>query len=285
MVDGRTIVVTGATGTLGREVLAALEARDGLIARAVSRQPAPVGLPEGREWRQADLGRDGLAPVVAGADTLIHLASEKGDGSSDAEATRRLLDAATAAHVRHAVVISIIGCDRIPLPFYASKLAIEAEVRQAGVPWSVVRVAQFHSFVERLVASAASLPVPSPLIADLRFQPVDERDAAEALVDVALGPPIGDAPEVAGPRVMTLGEIASIWLEVTGRSGSLVPISLDRLVAASSGTPAPERWVLPTLAGYSAAWNTAGPGAVLGTVEFETWLRRRIGAGQRPAAD
>ncbi len=277
----RTVAVTGATGTLGRQVMAALDARAGITTCAISRRARPTDLPATHEWRTADLGRDDLGAAVAGADAIIHLASGKGDGAADVLATRRLLAAAEDAHVRHVVVISIIGCDRIPLPFYSSKLAIEAEVRQAGVPWSIVRVAQFHSFVERLVASAASLPVPSPLIADLRFQPVDERDAAEALVNVALGPPIGDAPEVAGPRVMTLGEIAATWLAVTGRPGSLVPIDLDRLVASSSGTPAPEGWVLPTLAGYSAAWNTAGPGAVLGNVEFEIWLRRRIGAGQR----
>ncbi len=55
------------------------------------------------------------------------------------------------------------------------------------MPWSIVRVAQFHSFVERLVAAVGSLPIPAPIAADLRFQPVDEAEVAEHLVELALG--------------------------------------------------------------------------------------------------
>ncbi|MEZ4595610.1 MAG: NAD(P)H-binding protein [Chloroflexota bacterium] len=104
----------------------------------------------------------------------------EGCRGADVTGAQRLLAAAEAAGVRHVVVISIIGCDTIPLPFYASKMRIEALVRGSRAPWTIVRVAQFHPFVERLVATPAMLPIPAPIIADLRFQPVDEGEAARA---------------------------------------------------------------------------------------------------------
>lgn len=273
--DRRRILVTGATGTLGRVVVAALDARGEIVVRTVSRRPQPADLPADREWRTADLTSDRLTPVVEGCDALIHLASQKGGGGADVAATRRLLATAADVGVRHVVVISIIGCDRIPLPFYASKEAIEAEVRASAVSWSIVRVAQFHSFVERLVSAAAALPVPSPIIADLRFQSVDEREVAEVLVDVALGPPLGVAPEVAGPAIQTLGEIAAIWLDLTHAPARLLPITLDEVVASGADAPVPEPWAIGVLAGYRAAENTPHGERVLGTIGFAEWLGRR----------
>jgi len=281
MGNERRILVTGATGTLGREVVAGLDARGGIVVRHVSRRPQPDRLPESHEWRTADLESSGLSAVVDGCDALIHLASGKGDGQADVVATRRLLETAADVGVRHAVVISIIGCDLIPLPFYASKMAIEAEVRSSAAPWSIVRVAQFHSFVERLVSGTGLLPIPSPIVADLRFQSVDEREAADALIDVALGAPLGDAPEVAGPRVQTLGEIADQWLTVTGRPASLIPITLDELMASRADQPAPVPWAFDVLAGYRAADNTPRGDRILGSVDFADWLRRR----ERTSAD
>jgi uncharacterized protein YbjT (DUF2867 family) len=236
-------------------------------------------MPPGREWVTADLARDDLDSAVRGVDAVLHLASEKGRGDADVLATERLVSAARAAQVRHLVVISIVGCDRIPLPFYASKRAIEAAVRAASVPWTVVRVAQFHSFVERLVSSAAMLPIPAPIFADLRFQPVDEGEVAERLVEIALGPPLGEAPDVAGPQVLTLGEIAATWLAVRGRAATLAPIAVSGFRVDAQTVPRPEPWVSGVLEGYRDALNTPRGAATLGRITFEEWLRRRVTAG------
>lgn len=272
--EDQRVLVTGGTGTLGRHVAAVLEER-GLVPRIVSRRSRPPDAPPRREWAQADLEGGDLRAAVVGCERVIHLASGKGGGEADVVATGRLLDAAAEVGVGHAVVISILGCDRIPLPFYASKVRIEALVRDSTVPWSIVRVAQFDSFVERLVATPATLPVPTPIVADLRFQPVDEREAAELLVDVTLGPPLGDAPPIAGPEVLTLAEIAATWLAETGRAGRLIPVPLDVLLAGSIGDPAPAAWVPGVLEGYRNGENTVHGEATIGRVRFVDWVRAR----------
>ncbi len=275
MSDRRRVLVTGGTGTLGRQVVAALDERDATEVTIVSRRARPADEPGRHDWRTADLTSDALGPLVVDADAIIHLASEKGGGDADVRATARLLDAAAAAGVRHLVAVSIVGSDRIPLPFYDSKRRIEALVRASAVPWTIVRITQFHSFVERLVAAPAGLPLPQPIVADLRFQPVDEREAAEALVGVALGPPRGIAPEVAGPEVLTLAEIAATWLAATGAPARLLPLPLEAVGQALGPEPAAASWALPTLEGYRAAENTPAGERVLGRVTFEEWLRRR----------
>lgn len=208
-------------------------------------------------------------------DALLHLASGKRPGDDDATATRRLLEAARAVGLRHAVFVSILGCDWIPLPFYEARRAVEAAVRAGGVPWSIVRVAQFHSFVERLISTTAALPIPTRIIADLRFQPVDEREAAERLIDVALGPPLGDAPDLAGPELLTLGQAAATWLAATGRPANLVPVCTSALVHGGEGPIDPAPWARAVLEGYHAGWNSPSGARTLGRVTFAEWLARR----------
>jgi uncharacterized protein YbjT (DUF2867 family) len=271
--DPRNVLVTGPTGTLGRHVVAEVEERGGATARILSRRERPPDAPGGREWVRADLSTDSLDVALQGIDAVLHLASAKGPGDADVRAAGRLLEAARQARVRHFVFISIIGCDRIPLPFYASKMRIESAIRASGVPWSIVRVAQFHSFVDRLVRAAATLPVPTPIAADLRFQPVDEREVAGRLAAIALGPPLGNAPAIAGPEVLTLGEIAQTWLTVMRRPGTLLPMSLGALGDAESASPQAEPWARAVLEGYRAAFNTPQGPCSLGTVRFADWLR------------
>lgn len=273
--DARRVLVTGATGTLGRHVVETLDATPDVVAKVLSRRGPGADEPADREWVMADLSTSPLEAAVEGVDSVIHLASEKGAGGADVTGAQRLLAAAEAAGVRHVVVISIIGCDTIPLPFYASKMRIEALVRGSRAPWTIVRVAQFHSFVERLVATPAMLPIPAPIIADLRFQPVDEGEAAERLVEVALGEPLGDAPEVAGPEVLTLQEIAATWLAGSGRPTTLLPIPLDAIRLDPPGAPRAAGWVPGVLEGYRSAANTPHGERTLGRVRFVDWLRRR----------
>lgn len=275
------VLLTGGTGVLGREVVALAAERGDLPLRVLCRSARPAELPAHTDWVRLDLSKDALEPALQGVRAVIHLASSKSWSAEDEIACRRLLAAAEASGVAHFVAISIIGCDRIPHPFYATKLAIEAAVRENRVPWSIVRVAQFHSFVERLVATAASLPLPTPIVHDLRFQPVDEREVAERLLEIALGEPLGDAPEIAGPELLSLAEIASIWLAVTGRTDTLVPVSVSALFDSDAKSGA---WTRPVLEGYRAAWNTPHGARTLGRVRFTEWLERRRSRNAPPKA-
>ena len=121
-----TMLVTGATGTLGVPTVARLR-EAGHDVRALSRGSGP-------DLTTGDLLTGaGIREAVAGADTVLHLATGR-RGKGDVEATRTLLAAAAAAGVRHLVLISIVGIDDIPLAYYRDKVVIERLVRESGLP-------------------------------------------------------------------------------------------------------------------------------------------------------
>jgi nucleoside-diphosphate-sugar epimerase len=109
MTNAMTVLVTGASGTLGTAVLPRL-VKDGHDVRPMSRRVRPG-------WVAADLLTGaGLTDAVRGVDAIVHLASSPTrTRATDVEGTRRLLAAAKTAGVRHVLFVSINGIDRIPL--------------------------------------------------------------------------------------------------------------------------------------------------------------------------
>ncbi|MDF5752016.1 NAD(P)H-binding protein [Spongiactinospora sp. TRM90649] len=212
----RTILVTGATGRLGTALLDAFP-RDGLTVRAMSRRPRSSA---GAEWRTADLTTgEGVAPAVAGADTIVHLASApyKGryTGRVELDGTRRLLAAARECGVRHLVYLSIVGVDRVPWGYFRTKVMAEELVRQGGVPWTIMRVTQFHEFVDQALRGMARLPF---LLADpgITAQPVDVRDVAGALLSLVADGPAGEIREYGGPEVLDVDTTLGAWRRARG---------------------------------------------------------------------
>src|SRR5262245_20165475 len=111
-----TVLVTGATGTLGGAVVRALLA-GGHTARALSRQTHVI-LPAGAELSVGDLAQGvGLAEALAGVDVIIHCATDSANAPVvDVEGTRRLLVAARES-APHQIYPSIVGIDRSAYPY------------------------------------------------------------------------------------------------------------------------------------------------------------------------
>jgi len=199
-----TVLVTGGTGTLGRDTVPAVRAR-GAGTVVMSRRPADAKV------RRADLATGaGLDRAVDGVEVVVHLAA----GRDQAGETRRLVEAAHRAGVGHLVLMSIVGIDRIPLSYYRAKLAAEQVVERGPVPWSILRSTQFHPFVAGIFAAQRR----SPLLLAPRFsvQPVDTRVVAERLADLALAEPQGRAADLGGPEVLELPRAAELYWESRG---------------------------------------------------------------------
>jgi uncharacterized protein YbjT (DUF2867 family) len=200
------ILVTGGTGTLGRAVVGELTAR-GHDVRVLSRRTG-TDLVTGQ----------GLGEALRGAGTVLHLATTL-RGRRDVVATRNLVDA--AADVEHLLFISIVGIDRIPLGYYRGKLAAEHIVAER--PHTILRTTQFHDLIRTLLAGAAKLPVvPVPAA---RAQPIDVRDVATHLADLAAGEPQGRVPDLGGPEVKTFRELAGDYLSAVGKRSPTVALS------------------------------------------------------------
>ncbi|MEO3822639.1 NAD(P)H-binding protein [Actinomadura sp. B10D3] len=261
-----SILVTGGTGTLGSHVVPLLRAagRDLRVLSRRRREPAA-----GIEYVTGDLVNDeGIAAAVDGVETVVHLA---GGNKGDEVAARNLMRAVSQADVKHVLLISVIGADRVPLAWLKSQADVEEAVIGSGVPYTILRAAQFQDLVLKVVRSMAKLPVvPKP--GGLRFQPVDARDVAERLVGLALGAPAGRVPDLAGPRIYGLGELVRGYLEARGgRRRPMLPVRIPGKAGRA----------------YRAGDNLALDGADHGTRTWEDFLAERVGreAGEpAPAA-
>ena len=254
------VLVTGGTGTLGRHVVGRLLG-SGAAVRVLSRGGDP---PEGAALVRGDLvSGQGLGEALAGVDAVVHCASDPRRLEVEIDGTRRLLDGAAAAGRPHVVYVSIVGVDRILLGYYQAKLAAETFLRDSGLDWTILRATQFNELVLQGVAVLARSPM-IPLPKDVRAQPVDTRDVADRLAELALGAPAGRVPDVGGPRVETAEELVRTY------------VSAARLRRRVAAVPAPGR----TMRAFRAGANLV-PDGDLGTRTFEAFVRERVQPGQR----
>lgn len=192
-----TILITGGTGRLGRHVVAALRSRS-LDHRILSRSPG-----DGRAVADLATG-EGLTAALDGIHTVLHLATSR---SKDIDQTRRLLDAMDPS--QHLVFISIVGVDRIPYGYYRDKVASEQAIEASGNPFTIIRVTQFHGFVNEVLEAQRRLPV--TLILPVSAQTIHMPEVAERLAELATGAPAGRVPDLGGPEQLTLREYARQW--------------------------------------------------------------------------
>ncbi|GAA2640515.1 NAD(P)H-binding protein [Dactylosporangium fulvum] len=256
------ILVTGGTGTLGRLVVPLLR-EAGHPVRVLSRrggQPAP-----GVEHVTADLlTGEGVEQAARGAGVVMHLA---GGPKGDEQATRNLVRAAQRAEARHLVHISVIGADRVPLAWLRSKLAAEEAVAGSGLPWTTLRAAQFHDLALTMVRQLAKLPV-VPVPNGLRLQPVDAREVAARLVELALGAPAGLVPDMAGPGVYGIADLARTYLHAFGKHRLLMPVPLPGKAGRA----------------YRSGGNLTLDGATTGKRTWESFLAEKTAAPAGAAA-
>jgi uncharacterized protein YbjT (DUF2867 family) len=230
------ILVTGGTGTLGRQVVPRLR-EAGCDVRVLSRRSHEAA--DGVEYVTGDLVQDdGIQAAVDGAGIVVHCA---GSNKGDDEATRNLVRAASRAGAQHLVYISVIGADRIPLVsridrtmfgYFGSKLAAERIVAESGLPWTTLRAAQFHDLLLMVAQQVTKLPV-IPVPAGFRFQPVDAGEVAARLVELALGTPAGLVPDIAGPRVYGVADLLRAYLRARGKHRLMVPVRLPGRAAGA----------------------------------------------------
>ena len=200
------VLVTGSTGRLGRHLLAPLQGAGHTVRQMSRRGTGPGGV-------RGDLatGRD-LGHAAAGAEVIVHAASDpRGDPwQVDVAGTRRLVEAVDREHLRHLVYVSIVGVDRIPYGYYRAKFAAEQVLLASGLPVTLLRVTQFHDFVDTLLETARKGPV-LPVPMGWRLQPVDVGEVAEHIAGLVGSEPAGDVVEFGGPEELTAAEVARAW--------------------------------------------------------------------------
>jgi uncharacterized protein YbjT (DUF2867 family) len=224
------ILVTGGTGTLGRQVAARLRDVGGKV-RVLSRRSHPPA--DGIEFVAGDLlTGEGAGPAVDGAGVIVHCAS---GNKGDADATRNLVRAASSLpEAPHVVYISIVGADLVSFGYVRAKLEAERLVSGSGLPWTTLRATQFYDLIFKGASALAKLPV-VPVPAGFVVQPVDSGEVAARLADLALGEPAGPVPDMGGPQVLSFADLLRAYLRASHRRRPIVPVWMPGTSAVRSG--------------------------------------------------
>lgn len=216
-----TILVTGATGAIGRQVVDHLVQR-GADVRALVRDPAKAGLPAVVSVAQGDmLDVESLRSAFAGVSTLFLLNGVLAD-----EFTQALiaLNVAREAGIKRVVYLSVIHSDLyVNVPHFAGKFGVERMIERMGFEATILRPAYYMGnelTIKDVVLQHGVYPMP---IGAKGLAMVDGRDLGEiAAIELirreqADGSLPLDRINVVGPETLTGQDVAAIWSEVLGR--------------------------------------------------------------------
>ena len=217
-----TILVTGATGNVGRQVVEQLVKR-GADVRAIVRDPAKTNLPAGVTVVRGDmLDVDSLRGALSGVSTMFLLNAVVPD-----EFTQALiaLNLAREAGVERIVYLSVIHSDLyVNVPHFAGKFGVERMIEQMGFNATILRPAYFMNndlTIKDVVLGHGVYPMP---IGSKGLAMIDARDIGEiaAIELIRREQAAGSTPlsriNLVGPDTLTGMDIAAIWSEVLGRT-------------------------------------------------------------------
>ncbi|MFE4058477.1 SDR family oxidoreductase [Streptomyces sp. NPDC059096] len=234
------IVVTGATGNVGRPLTRAL-AEAGEQVTAVSRHAAAV--PEGVRHVQADLAEpQGLISALDGAKALFLLLS--GDLHAPDARPADLIDLAVAGGVRRVVLLSSQGVATRPLgPSRIAMRAVEDAVRGSGLDWAVLRPGGFASNALAWAESVRTRGTVAAPFGDVGVPVVDPADIAEVAAACLLDDRhTGGIFALTGPEVITPRQQSEAIASALGS-----PVGFHELTREEARAPM-VRFVPPELA-------------------------------------
>jgi uncharacterized protein YbjT (DUF2867 family) len=214
---------------------------------------------------------EGLAEALKGASVVVDVSNAP--SWEDAAvmnffetSTRNLLTHEATAGVRHHVVLSVVGSERmLDSGYFRAKIAQENLIKASSIPNSIVRATQFYEFVKGIADFSTdrnTVRLPPVLI-----QPMAADDVSAAVGLVALGAPVNGTVEVGGPEKFRLDEL--IRQDLTALKDSREVVADPR--AHYFGIEVKERALVPE------------DDAKLGKIRFDDWLRQSLQKDSRAA--
>jgi uncharacterized protein YbjT (DUF2867 family) len=197
---------------------------------------------------------------MAGADVVVDVANAPvWDDDAVLEffttSTRNQLVAEREAGVGHHVALTIVGADRLPDSGYLrAKVAQEAGIAAATVPYTILRATQFFDFLPQTVESGAEGD--GVRLSPGLMQLVAVDDVAATVAELAAGAPVGGRVELGGPEALGIDAWARRLFAATGDRRTVVADQHARYFGTE----------------LHGGELTPGDGARIGTIDFDMWF-------------
>ncbi|MFP5078234.1 SDR family oxidoreductase [Rhizobium sp. YIM 134829] len=255
-----TILVTGASGQFGRLVLDAL-LNSGKVAAsdlvAASRSPEKLSdvAEKGVAVRTIDFDRDEtLPPAFAGIDTALIISTDAlGEEGKRLAQHRRAVAAAKAAGVTRLVYISLPNAENSAVSFAPDHLGTEEAIKESGLAYTILRNSWYMENLFMSLPSALASGHWYSAAGDGRIPYVARADLAAAAAGALLSDEHGnEIVTLTGPVAYTVGEVAALVSDATGKPLTVVPVTDEQLAEgmAAHGVPGP---FIPTLVSFDRA--------------------------------
>jgi uncharacterized protein YbjT (DUF2867 family) len=252
------IVVIGGTGLIGSKLVERL--RNGGHELLAASPDTGIDTYTGK----------GLAAAVEGAQVVVDVSNAPAwDDAAVLDffetTSHNVLDAETFAGVKHHVLLSVVGVDRLKDSGYMrAKVVQEEAVSAYAMPYTILRATQFFEFIGRIADSSSDgevINLPPAFV-----QPESADDVATTLADIAVNEPVNGIIELGGPEQFRLDELARRVLDARRD---------ERLVR----TDVHARYFGAEIAAHTL---TPGPDARIAPTRFEDWLSDLYGSGEAP---
>jgi len=245
------IVIIGGTGLIGTKVAERLRKQ----GHDVAQSSPSTGV--------NTLTGEGLEGVLAGASVVLDVTNSPSFEPSAVlsffqTSTTNLLKAESAAGVRHHVALSIVGIERSPENgYFRAKVAQEDLIKKGGIPYTIVRSAQFLEFLSGIVDSAT---VDGTVrVSHGAFQPIAADEVADFVAEAAAGTPENRTIEIAGPEKKPMSDFVKSYLAAVGDERTVVVDPQARYF----GALVDDQSLVPL------------GSAKLGKLDFKTWFAQR----------
>jgi uncharacterized protein YbjT (DUF2867 family) len=217
-----TILITGSTGAIGKQILEHLKGSD-VELRALTRAPEKAQFPAGVTAVKGDLSDiDAVRQAIKGVSTLFLLAPNAPDELTQALQT---LSIAREEAVKGVVYLSVFkGAEYVDVPHFTGKHTVERMIEHLNIPATVLRPAYFIQNDIRqkdplLTHGVYGMPIGTKGISMVDVRDIGEAAALELLRREHAAEPLPrETYELVGPDVIDAQTVASIWADALGRS-------------------------------------------------------------------
>jgi len=246
----KKILITGATGFIGKALIRHLSETDFQVRVLIHPTGKSPDLPKGIQLEAAVSGLSdirGLRAALVGVDIVYHLASQEALGArgnlleTDIQGTKNLVEASQEANIDRLIFLSHLGADRASAyPIMTAKAIAEDHIRKSTLDYTILRSGIVFGSNDRFTIPLAKLIRSIPLIfplpdqGDTLLQPLWVEDLANIMLwTLDNDDTRREQYEIGGPEQLSFKDIIIIMQDVMGLNRYLLSINTPLIRAAT----------------------------------------------------
>lgn len=208
------ILVVGGTGLIGANVSKKLKNEGHEVVIGSSKNGVNI------------ITGEGLSEALKDTEIVIDLSNSSSPEEENAinffkTAGQNLAKAEKQAGIKHHIILSIVGIDRVlNIGYMRAKKIQEDTIKNSGIPYTIIRATQFYEHTDTIIAVQATND--NVHVSSMDYQPIAAEDVAQLIVKFALESAKNTTIEIAGPELTPMNELVSRYINLTGQHKTVI---------------------------------------------------------------